>query len=78
MIISTAVDSKIAGLVCAAHEDQRAKDLRLDLNLLTMLAHLIEKSRPRIEGEIAMDLGFGMSLVRRLPFQISGKIGVEG
>ena len=26
-----------------------------------MLAHLIEKSRPRIEGEIATDLGFGMS-----------------
>ena len=59
---SIAVDSKIAGLVSAAQEDQNAKDLLLNrLDLLTMLAHLIEKSRPRIEGEIATDLGFGMS-----------------
>ena len=60
---SAAVDSKIANLVCAAQEDQDSKDLLLrKLDLLTMLAHLIEQSRPRIEGEIAMDLGFGMSL----------------
>ena len=59
---SIAVDSKIAGLVSAAQEDQKAKDLLLNrLDLLTMLAHLIEKSRSRIEGEIATDLGFGMS-----------------
>ena len=59
---SIAVDSKIAGLVSAAQEDQNAKDLLLNrLDLLTMLAHLIEKSRSRIEGEIATDLGFGMS-----------------
>ena len=58
---SIAVDSKLAGLVSASPEDQKAKDLLLNrLDLLTMLAHLIEKSRPRIEGEIA-DLGFGMS-----------------
>ena len=59
---SVAVDSKLAGLVSASQEDQKAKDLLLNrLDLLTMLAHLIEKSRPRIEGEIATDLGFGMS-----------------
>ena len=59
---SIAVDSKIAGLVSAAQEDQNAKDLLLNrLDLLTMLAHLIEKSRSRIDGEIATDLGFGMS-----------------
>ena len=59
---SIAVDSKLAGLVSASPEDQKAKDLLLNrLDLLTMLAHLIEKSRPRIEGEIATDLGFGMS-----------------
>ena len=39
---SIAVDSKIAGLVSAAQEDQKAKDLLLNrLDLLTMLAHLI-------------------------------------
>ena len=60
---STAVDSKIASLVSAGKEDQEAKDLLMrKLDLLTMLAHLIESSRPRIEGEIATDLGFGMSL----------------
>ena len=59
---SIAVDSKLAGLVSASPEDQKAKDLLLNrLDLLTVLAHLIEKSRPRIEGEIATDLGFGMS-----------------
>ena len=59
---SIAVDSKLAGLVSASPEDQTAKDLLLNrLDLLTMLAHLIEKSRPRIEGEIATDLGFRMS-----------------
>ena len=60
---STAVDSKIATLISAPKEDQDAKDLLMRrLDLLTMLAHLIESSRPRIEGEIATDLGFGMSL----------------
>ena len=59
----TAVDSKIASLVAAAKEDQAAQDLLMRrLDLLMLLAHMIENSRPRIEGEIATDLGFGMSL----------------
>ena len=65
---STAVDAKIASLVSAGKEDQDAKDLLMPrLDLPTMLAHLIEKSRPRIEGEIATDLGFGMSLSSAKP-----------
>ena len=60
---SVAVDSKIAELVSASQEDQDAKDyLMQKLDLLMLLAHLIERSRPRIEGEIATDLGFGQSL----------------
>ena len=76
---SIAVDSKIAGLVSAAQEDQRAKDLLLNrLDLLTMLAHLIEKSRPRIEGEIATDLGFGMSFgcARSGPSDQGGRLAI--